>query len=104
MGANDLGIQGTWQWKTSGKAVNYTKYNAANPNDVVDESCIAMAGENGYWYNSWCAYEQKYHVCEKPKSPPPSTPSTIESMKRFMNAFVLIKCDYIFKSFAKLAS
>lgn len=83
LGANDLAIQGTWQWQTSGRAVNYTKLNATTASVGVDQNCMIMAGQKGNWFKYWCAYEQKYHVCEKPTSQPSPTPSTIESMKIF---------------------
>jgi len=91
LGASDLTIQGTWQWQTSGRAVNYTKMNAAAASVGVDQNCMIMAAENGNWYSYWCAYEQKYHVCEKPVPLPPPAPSTIESMKSFTYVIVLIK-------------
>ena len=62
IGANDIDVEGTWRWATSGDLVTFTDWNpAGEPTPGTTENCVGI--RHHQWYNHNCA-EVLDAICE----------------------------------------
>jgi hypothetical protein len=74
LGATDIENEGAWFWKTTGNALNYTRFIPNYPSSGNNGNCLMMQNGYGYWDDMACAFELSYHVCEKQTVPPSTQP------------------------------
>merc|ERR1712198_326329 len=72
LGGVDFFAEGTWQW-VSGQPWGYETWHEGEPNNVDNEDCLSMSGNDGYnWMDLQChtrdhAGTVHYAVCENRK-------------------------------------
>uniref|UniRef100_A0A182PGF1 C-type lectin domain-containing protein n=1 Tax=Anopheles epiroticus TaxID=199890 RepID=A0A182PGF1_9DIPT len=71
IGANDLGVQGTYRWSLSGRPVKYSRWAAGEPNNARGEDgqqpaerCAAVALDKLEWNDFRCT-QQKRFICQQ---------------------------------------
>ncbi|XP_070582570.1 macrophage mannose receptor 1-like [Erythrolamprus reginae] len=76
IGLNDQKISSYFEW-SDGTTVRFIKWQKGEPTLIsnVQEDCVIMSGENGYWADHFCEEELGY-ICKK--QPPEFLPVTDE--------------------------
>ena len=71
IGANDLGVQGTYRWALTGRPVLYSQWAAGEPNHARGENgqqpaerCVAVAMDKYEWNDFQCT-QQKSFICQQ---------------------------------------
>ncbi|XP_053380179.1 macrophage mannose receptor 1-like [Mercenaria mercenaria] len=65
IGLNDIEVNGTYVWVSSGKKATYTPF--AGIEDDWTQACILMT-RYGWWYDRTCSYSRPY-ICKKASCP-----------------------------------
>ncbi|XP_028605836.2 macrophage mannose receptor 1-like [Podarcis muralis] len=79
IGLNDQKIQMYYEW-SDGSTVTFTKWQKGKPqqiNDVQNE-CVIMSGENGYWADYFCEVELGYICKRQPLASLPGEPEVAD--------------------------
>jgi len=66
IGSNDSEKEGVWKWITN-EPMNYTNWNAGEPNDTNNEDFASIIKTNGKW-NDLDASAKRGFICEIPKT------------------------------------
>nr|ABP73477.1 CTLMA2 [Anopheles merus]AJC98326.1 CTLMA2 [Anopheles merus] len=71
IGANDLGVQGTYRWALTGRPALYSKWAPGEPNHARGENgqqpaerCVAVAMDKYEWNDFQCT-QQKPFICQQ---------------------------------------
>uniref|UniRef100_A0A182Q9E2 C-type lectin domain-containing protein n=1 Tax=Anopheles farauti TaxID=69004 RepID=A0A182Q9E2_9DIPT len=71
IGANDLGVLGTYRWALTGRAVQYTNWAEGEPNNgraeesqLPTERCVAVGAEAHQWNDFQCTLRKRF-VCQR---------------------------------------
>nr|XP_060638336.1 macrophage mannose receptor 1-like [Anolis sagrei ordinatus] len=88
IGLNDQKTEMYFEW-SDGTPVRFTKWQRGEPTHVtnVQEDCVIMSGENGYWKDNFCDEELGYICKSKPlltlvDEPEPVDPTCPKGWKR----------------------
>uniref|UniRef100_A0A803U068 Mannose receptor C-type 1 n=1 Tax=Anolis carolinensis TaxID=28377 RepID=A0A803U068_ANOCA len=88
IGLNDQKTEMYFEW-SDGTPVSFTKWQRGEPTHVtnVQEDCVIMSGENGYWSDNFCDEELGYICKSKPllsvlDEPEPVDPTCPKGWKR----------------------
>ena len=64
VGMTDLGYEGHWRWVNSGRAVNFTKWAAGEPDDGEESNCALLHATSFLMYDAGCFGSYVKFVCE----------------------------------------
>ncbi|XP_072020262.1 macrophage mannose receptor 1-like [Amphiura filiformis] len=64
IGANDLSVEGGWQW-SSGDPFRYLNWNPGEPNNQEEEHCGQVYIASGKWNDNDCSQDTVGYICKK---------------------------------------